>query len=132
MDFDDSSRTLSAGSVLSEETLIPEEDELSDHQIDVLLKRASLRMNSKSNRLTAPQTFKTKLPQLKSALQLPAPYTVVEGGVARLTEKKTVSDEQRQLAEKPKKVEDPVRLKRSEKARESCFSLFPSNQHMLV
>jgi hypothetical protein len=130
MDFDDSSRTLSAGSVLSEETLIPEEDDISDEQIDFLLQRASLRMKSKSNALTFPETSTTRLPQLKGTSELPAPYTTVQGGVARMEEKKTVNDEQRLLAEKPKKIEDPVSLKRSKKEREfltlflgpkSCF-----------
>jgi hypothetical protein len=121
MDFDDSSRTLSAGSVLSEETLVPEEDDLSDAQIDFLLQRASLRMKSKSVALATPDTLAVKLPQLQSAKNLPVSYASVEHGITKIDEKKTTNEEQQRLAEKPKKIEEPVAVKKSKKERESYF-----------
>jgi hypothetical protein len=128
MDFDDSSRTLSTGSVLSEETLIPEEDELSDEQIEFLLRRASLRVKSKSGSLpeALSETFTTKLPSLKGISELPSPYTVVQKGVARIEENKILNEQQRQTADKPKKIEDPVTLKKNKKEREYlAFLLSP-------
>ena len=121
MDFDDSSRTLSAGSVLSEETLVMEDDDLSDEQIDFLLQRASLRMKSKSGALATSDDLAVKLPQPNGAKGLPAPYTSVENGVAKLAESKMMNEEQRQTAEKPKKIEDPVAAaKKGKKERESA------------
>jgi hypothetical protein len=119
MDFDDSSRTLSAGSVLSEGTLVPEDDDLSDAQIDFLLQRASLRMKSKSGMVAEQDKFAVKLPQLHGAKDLPTSYSKVENGVAKVDEKKTTNEEQRKLAEKPRKIEDPVALKKSKKERKS-------------
>lgn len=123
MEFDDSSRTLSAGSVLSEETVVPDEDDLSDEQIDLLLQRASLRMKSQSGILNDPENVATKLPQLKTASELPASYTVVQNGVARVKADKAVSsrteEEQRRIADKPRKIEDPVTTKRNKKECES-------------
>ncbi|KIW01755.1 uncharacterized protein PV09_06931 [Verruconis gallopava] len=117
MDFDDSSRTLSAGSIVSEETLVPEEqDDLSDEQIDFLLHRASLRMKGQNGALvTAQGPSSTRLPTLKAASELPRPYTSMVGGVAKVVEAKSVSEELRRMAEKPKRIEDPVALRREKK-----------------
>ena len=123
MDFDDSSRTLSAGSAMSEETLVPEDDDLSDEQIDLLLQRASLRMKSKNGSLATMNDLAVKLPQLNGAKGLPVPYTTVENGVVKVAEKKTVDEEQRQLAEKARKIEDPVAMKKGKKERKLEFSI---------
>ena len=130
MDFDDSSRTLSAGSVLSEETLVPEEDDLSDEQIDFLLQRASLRMKSKSSALTTLDTFAVKLPQLQGLKDVPVSYTTVESGITKMDEKRTTNKDQVRLAEKPKKIEEPVMLKKSKKERKfGIFSSLPMVSH---
>jgi len=100
---------------MSEETLVPEDDDLSDEQIDLLLQRASLRMKSKNGSLATMNDLAVKLPQLNGAKGLPAPYTTVENGVVKVAEKKTVDEEQRQLAEKARKIEDPVAMKKGKK-----------------
>jgi hypothetical protein len=125
MDYDDSSRTLSSESVLSEETLTPDQDDLSDEQIDFLLQRASLRMKSKSSALIPSRAPSMNLPQLKGSSALPTPYTIVQAGVAKTEATRTVNEEQRRLSELPRKVEDPVAVKKAAK-KERTFPLFTS------
>jgi hypothetical protein len=123
MEFDDSSRTLSAGSgsVLSESTIVPDEDDLSDSQIDALLQRASLRMKTKNGSLATMNDLAVKLPHLSGTKHLPKPYTSIENGIAKMDERKTVNEEQSRLAEKPKKIEEPVAVRnKNKKERKSC------------
>jgi len=131
MDFDDSSRTLSGESVLSEDTLTMEQDDLSDEQIDFLLQRASLRMKTNSTALIPSRTPSMRLPQLKGAEGLPAPYTSVTAGIAKTEAKKIIDDAQRRLSELPKKIEDPITVKRAAKKERKSLSSIISCYHMM-
>lgn len=121
MDYDDSSRTLSAESVLSEDTITMENDDLSDEQIDFLLQRASQRMKTNATALIPSRSPSTRLPHLKGTETLPAPYTTVTAGVAKTEARKTIDDDQRRLAEKPKKVDDPITVQRAAKKERKCI-----------
>lgn len=101
--------------MLSESTIVPDDDDLSDSQIDFLLQRASLRAKSKNGTLATSGEFAVKLPKLNGGNGLPTPYTSVQNGIATIDEKKSVKVEQRQLAEKPRKIEEPVVLKKAGK-----------------
>jgi hypothetical protein len=107
-DFDDSSRTLSVESVRSEDFI--SDDELSPEQIDALLQRASERAKSARSALTL-QRPHSKLPKLNSGI-LPTPYVQTVGHIARAENKALISDEQRSLAEKPKRVVDETVFKK--------------------
>jgi hypothetical protein len=108
-DFDDSSRTLSNESVRSEDFV--SDDDLSPEQIDVLLQRASERANSAYSALSTLQRPSSKLPKLNSG-SLPTPYVQTVGHVARAEKSALVSDEQRRLVEKPKRVVDEQLFKK--------------------
>jgi hypothetical protein len=108
-DFDDSSRTLSNESVRSEDFI--SDDDLSPEQIDALLQRASERANSARLAVSTLQRPNGKLPKLKSGI-LPTPYVQTVGHIARAEKKALISDEQRSLSEKPKKVVDELLFKK--------------------
>jgi hypothetical protein len=114
-DFDDSSRTLSNESVLSEDSVISDDD-LSPEQIDALLKRASDRMKYEQTGVARHARSVGKLPKLNSA-SLPPPYVRSDGQIARLEQKTLVSDAQRSLSEKPRKVVDPIVLRKESSRR---------------
>jgi hypothetical protein len=108
-DFDDSSRTLSNESVRSEDFI--SDDDLSPEQIDTLLQRASERANFARLAVSTLQRPNAKLPKLNSGT-LPTPYVQTVGRIARAEKKALISDEQRSLSEKPKKIVDELLLKK--------------------
>lgn len=108
-DFDDSSRTLSNESVRSEDFI--SDDDISPEQIDALLQRASERANSAHSAVSTLQRPNGKLPKLSSAT-LSTPYVQIVGHIARAEKKALISDEQRSLAEKPKRVINELLFKK--------------------
>ena len=120
-DFDDSSRTLSNESVRSEDFI--SDDDLSLEQIDALLQRASERANSARLTVSTLQRPHGKLPKLNSGI-LPTPYVHTVGHIARSEKKALISNEQRSLSEKPKKVVDELLLKKQTRLEGQSITLF--------
>ncbi|KAL1642040.1 dTDP-fucopyranose mutase [Diplodia intermedia] len=91
-----------------------EDDELSDEQIEMLLKQAEVRArekNTSSSLVQLPSAADYKLPRLDTP-GLPAPYVQTDGEVARVDPSRLLDDQQRTLANHIRKVEDPVAVKK--------------------
>ncbi|KAL0262171.1 dTDP-fucopyranose mutase [Diplodia seriata] len=91
-----------------------EDDELSDEQIEMLLKQAEVRArekNTSSSLVQLPSAADYKLPRLDTP-GLPAPYVHTDGEVARVDPSRLLDDQQRALANHIRKVEDPVAVKK--------------------
>lgn len=127
-DFDDSSRTLSNESVRSEDFI--SDDDLPPDQIEALLQRASERANSARLAVHTLQQQSYKLPKLNSGT-LPTPYVQTIGRIARAEKKALISDEQRSLSEKPKKVVDELLFKKQARV-EGNQSLSPSLHNLPI
>lgn len=93
---------------------LAEDDELSDEQIEMLLKQAEVRAREKdtsSALAQIPSALDIKLPRLNTP-GLPAPYVQMNGEVARVDPSRLLDDQQRALANHIRKVEDPVAVKK--------------------
>lgn len=92
------------------------DDELSDEQIEMLLKQAEVRLRDKATStqpLPLPTAADFKLPRLEAA-NLPAPYIQTDGDIARLAPARLLDPRQRELANRIRKVEDPVAVKKKQ------------------
>ncbi|OJD31574.1 rrna-processing protein fcf2 [Diplodia corticola] len=93
---------------------LAEDDELSDEQIEMLLKQAEVRAREKdtsSSLVQIPSAADYTLPRLATP-GLPALYVQTEGDVARADPSRLLDDQQRALANHIRKVEDPVAVKK--------------------
>ncbi|KAB2576978.1 putative rrna-processing protein fcf2 protein [Lasiodiplodia theobromae] len=93
---------------------LAEDDELSDEQIEMLLKQAEVRAREKDTSgalAQIPSALDIKLPRLNTP-GLPAPYVQMNGEVARVDPSRLLDDQQRALANHIRKVEDPVAVKK--------------------
>ncbi|EKG14652.1 Fcf2 pre-rRNA processing [Macrophomina phaseolina MS6] len=98
--------------------LIDDDEELSEEQMEALLKQAedNLRERNASNsnqqvQLQSAADF--RLPKLNAA-DIPAPYIQTNGDVARVDPSRLVDAKQRELANRIRKVEDPVAVKKKQ------------------
>lgn len=88
-----------------------EDEELSDEQIQTLLKQAEARLRERAT--TAAQSAFTlpKFPRLNAG-DIAQPYVRTDGEVARVDSSKLLNERERELANKIRKVEDPVAVKK--------------------
>ncbi|GME46603.1 rRNA processing protein fcf2 [Neofusicoccum parvum] len=95
---------------------LADDDELSDEQIEMLLKQAEVRLRDKATsaqQLQLPSATDFKLPRLEAA-GLPAPYIQTNGDVARVDPSRLLDAQQRELANHIRKVEDPVAVRKKQ------------------
>lgn len=101
------------------------DEELNDEQIRELLNEAALRMRTK-----APSTLVTdapfKLPKLRPG-HIADTYETTEGNITRLDQSKLIDKEQHALANRIKKIDDPLQVQKKQKEVCACplLLLFP-------
>ena len=86
------------------------DEDISDEQIDQLLKRAEVRLREQANSQDRPNQS-ISLPRT-SRSELPAPYVQTRDQIAQVDPKRLLSENDRWLANSVKKVEDPLEVKR--------------------
>jgi hypothetical protein len=101
---------------------LTEAPDLSFEDIDALLQKAEQRLKDAQQLTISTKTpYIYTLPKLKTGA-VAKPYVKTEHGIAKTETQSTVSESQRRLAEKPRKIEDPV-LMRERKKKKGMFSL---------
>jgi len=102
----------------AEEQLLPahgdvtvEDEELSDEQIQTLLKQAEARLRERATTVAQSASTLLKLPRLNVG-DIAQPYVRTDGEIARVDSSKLLSERERELANKIRKVEDPVAVKK--------------------
>ncbi|MCJ1472842.1 hypothetical protein MMC13_001491 [Lambiella insularis] len=88
-------------------------ENLTDDQIDELLGKAHARLSGKEHRESAALSLGTPAKQLVSASKLnftpiAEPYVVQRAGIARADTHRLLSDRERQLCSRARRVEDPI------------------------
>lgn len=89
---------------------VVEEEDLSYDEMKRLLRDAATRLQERANGVQELSKFEVKAVKLPSlnAGKLPTSYVVKQGDIASVNTKALPLDEQRRLAEAPRKIVDPV------------------------
>lgn len=92
----------------------PEEEDLTDEQIDALLSRAEERLRDPSSAVTHLDKHATTLTKARklNTSGLPAPYVVSNGDVATADPRRLIEESTRTMANGIRRVEDPLVTKR--------------------
>ena len=106
------------------------DEELSEEQIDELLKQAEINLRARQAALqsTAKDT-PFKLPHLRPG-HIADSYVIKDGSRTKLDPSKLIDKEQRALADGFKKIEDPIAIKKQKK--EVCRSLLSTLPMMII
>ncbi len=91
--------------------LLSDEHDLSDEQIEQLLKQAEVRLRSEAQSVLRIHNSIPRAPKIDSSL-LPQPYIQSNDQIARADCRRLIDDKDRKLAGAIRKVEDPVALRR--------------------
>jgi len=104
----------------ADDDLIAEDEELSDEQIQALLKKAEARLRERASSAAKDVSTLPKFPRLNVG-EIAQPYVRTNGDVARVDPSKLLGKRERDLANKIRKVEDPVAVK--QRLSEVCFDV---------
>ncbi len=102
---------------------LSDEEDLSEEQIQELLKQAEARLRERAVSKSRPQNATTSLPKLSTGT-LEAPYVKVEKNIARVDGSRLLDPNLRALSNQVRKVEEPVRQKQKQ-AEVSCSISLP-------
>ncbi|KAK5014775.1 dTDP-fucopyranose mutase [Cryomyces antarcticus] len=109
----------------SEKDSLPDSEDLSDDQIQELLKQAEARLRQKAANTTLTQRDTLsgfRIPRLDPGT-LTQPYVQSKGDIARVNSARLLDETDRKLSNRPRKVEDPVVVKKKIAERLSHTSL---------
>ncbi|KAL2358086.1 rRNA-processing protein FCF2, partial [Cryomyces antarcticus] len=98
----------------SEKDSLPDSEDLSDDQIQELLKQAEARLRQKAANTTLTQRDTLsgfRIPRLDPGT-LTQPYVQSKGDIARVNSARLLDETDRKLSNRPRKVEDPVVVKK--------------------
>lgn len=92
------------------DTNIPSDDEnITDEQIQALLKQAERNLQERAKGQVNGSSTK-RVPQL-DVTGIPQPYVRMEGDVAHVDSRRVLDKQDRDLSNRPRKVEDPLMVK---------------------
>ncbi len=89
--------------------LLSDEHDLSDEQIEQLLKQAEVRLRNEAQSVLRIHNAIPRGPKLDYSV-LPQPYIQSNGQIARADSRRLIDEKDRKLAGAIRKVEDPVAL----------------------